>query len=75
VGFRYQTDNALSEAAATFRDRDYATGSLGLEWRMTRDLSLVGQYDARWQEFEDDPANSSGNAFLLSVVYQWRRIE
>jgi hypothetical protein len=75
VGFRYQTDDALSEAAGTFRDRDYATGSLGLEWRMTRDLSLVGQYDARWQEFEDDPANSTGNAFLLSVVYQWRRIE
>jgi hypothetical protein len=75
VGFRYQTDDAISEDAASFRGRDYAIGTLGLEWRFTRDFSLVGQYDARWQEFEDDPSDSTGNAFQLSVVYQWRRIE
>jgi hypothetical protein len=75
VGFRYQTDDAISEDAASFRGRDYAIGTLGVEWRFTRDFSLVGQYDARWQEFEDDPSDSTGNAFQLSVVYQWRRIE
>ena len=75
VGARYQRDTALSEDISPFRDRDYATGALGFEWRMTRDFSLVGQYEAKWQEFEDDPSDASGNAFQLSVVYQWRRTE
>ena len=75
VGARYQRDTALTEDINAFNDRDYATGTLGLEWRMTRDFSLVGQYDARWQEFENDTSDRTGNAFLLSVVYQWRRTE
>ena len=75
VGARYQRDRALADDIPGFRDRDYAIGTLGFEWRMTRDFSLVGQYDARWQEFEDNPSDASGNAFQLSVVYQWRRPE
>ena len=75
VGARYQRDTALTEDINAFNDRDYATGTLGLEWRMTRDFSLVGQYDARWQEFENDTSDRTGNAFQLSVVYQWRRTE
>jgi hypothetical protein len=76
IGGRYHTDDTLSEeVAGTFRDRDYAIASLGFEWRFSRDFSLVGQYEARWQEFEDGPSTSSGNAFQLSVLYQWRRID
>lgn len=75
IGARYQRDTALSEAVSSFRDRDFATGTLGLEWRMSRDFSLLGQYDFRWQEFEGEPTNATGNAFLLSVVYEWRRAE
>ena len=42
VGARYQRDTALTEDIDAFNDRDYATGTLGFEWRMTRDFSLRG---------------------------------
>jgi hypothetical protein len=75
VGARLQRDEALVDSTDPFRDRDYATGSLGMEWRFSRDFSLSAQYDARWQEFDDDPSARTSNAFQLSVVYQMRRPE
>lgn len=68
-GARATRDTALSDEAATFRDRDYATGSVGLEWRMTREFSLVGQYDVTWQEYEASPADATANSIQLSIVY------
>lgn len=73
LGARASRDRALSEDLGTFRDRDYATGTLGFEWRMSREFSLIGQYDIRWQEFEDDPSDATSNAFLLSIAYERRR--
>jgi hypothetical protein len=75
VGARFQRDEALTEAAVPFNDRDYATGSLGMEWRFSRDFSLLAQYDARRQKFQDEPSDRTGNAFQLSVVYELRRTE
>ncbi len=75
LGARANRDTALSDDLGTFRDRDYATGALGLEWRMTREFSLVGQYDVTWQEHETDPSDATSNAFRLSIVYERHRKE
>lgn len=73
LGARASRDTALADEADTFRDRDYATGSLELEWRMTREFSLVGEYDLTWQDREGDVSDATSNAFRLSVVYQRHR--
>lgn len=75
LGARANRDAALSEDLGTFRDRDYATGAVGFEWRMTREFSLVGQYDVTWQEYETNPSAATSNAFRLSIVYERRRKE
>jgi hypothetical protein len=72
---RATRDTALRDDLDTFRDRDYATGTLGFEWRLTREFSLIGEYDFKWQEREDDLSDATSNAFLLSIVYERRRAE
>ncbi len=37
---------------STFRDRNYAVASVGLEWRMKRQWALGGGYDYRWRKFD-----------------------
>lgn len=75
VGARAARDTALADEADTFRDRDYATGSLGLEWRMTREFSLMGRYDLTWQDREGAVSDATSNAFQLSVIYERHRSE
>ena len=59
---------AFDEEAS--RDRTYAAGSLGLDWRVARDWSLYGAYDYRWKETEDAPSDAESNGLTLGVVYQ-----
>jgi hypothetical protein len=63
------------EDVATVRDRDYLTGRLGFEFRVTRPLTLLGGYDYAWQEFEDEPADATANAISLSLIYEPRRTD
>jgi TonB dependent receptor len=54
-----------------FRPRSYATGDVGLQWRLQEVFSLRVAYDYTWQEFDDaltDAAKSSGAT--LSFLYQ-----
>jgi hypothetical protein len=66
---------ALDETATiNVRDRKYATASTGFEWRASRQFSLHGEYEYRWQEFEGSQHDARSNAATLSVVYEPRRL-
>jgi hypothetical protein len=69
-----QTHNLDENALDPVRDRKYATGSTGFEWRASRQISLHGSYEYRWQEFEDAPTDATSNGVLLSVIYEPRRL-
>lgn len=68
-------DSAAVDPAATYRDRRYATGSVGLEWRVRRAWSVRATYDYTWQEFAGDSDDAASNAARLGFVYEPRRTE
>ena len=59
----------------TYPTRKYAIGELGFEWRWLRQWSLIGSYNYRWQEFEDEPANADSNNVLIGIVYEPKRAQ
>jgi hypothetical protein len=69
-----KTRNLGDNSTDSVRDRKYATGSTGFEWRASRQISLTGSYAYRWQEFENTPTDARSNGVFLSVVYQPRRL-
>jgi len=69
-----RTHNLDDNSTDPVRDRKYATGSTGFEWRASRQISLTGSYEYRWQEFENTPTDARSNGVLLSVVYEPRRL-
>ncbi len=56
-------------------NRSYATGSTGLEWRLTRDYSLEASYTYTWQKFQNDPLHAASNSFGVSIVYEPHRFD
>jgi hypothetical protein len=67
-GARVTRDVALD--SETFPDREYITGDVGFDWRLTRTWSVVGTYRYIWQEYSDEPSDASSNAINLGVVYE-----
>lgn len=70
---RVMQDTGATDAD-DFRDRTYAAGSLGFEWRWARQWLLRGSYDYRWREYDQAPTNAESNAFSLGVVWQPGRL-
>jgi hypothetical protein len=75
VALRGIRTEGVDEAVAPIRDREYATGSAGLEWRVSRQISLAGEYEYKWQEFEDEPNDATSNGVTLSIIYEPRRLD
>lgn len=73
AGARFSRDEQVDEG--TYPTREYAIGELGFEWRWLRQWSLVGTYNYRWQEYEDEVSNRDANAFLIGIVYEPRRTD
>jgi hypothetical protein len=73
AGLRGTHDQAIR--STTYPDRDYLTGDLGFDWRITQRWSLVGMYSYIWQEYSDEPSDRSSNAISLGVVYAPGRVE
>lgn len=48
---------------------DYIAATTGLQYQLTRNYRLAGEYDYTWQRFQGEPRAAS-NAFTLSVIYQ-----
>jgi hypothetical protein len=68
AGARASHDEALN--SETYPERDYLTGEVGFDWRLTRAWSVVGAYNYIWQEYSDEPSDSSSNALSLGLVYE-----
>ena len=56
-------------------DREYAAGSLGLEWRVSRQFAIKANYELQWQEYQDEPSDAVSNHVQLSVIYEPYRTE
>jgi len=69
AGARATRDEAVSRNS-TYPDRDYLSGDFGFDWRISRTWSVVGSYDYIWQEYSDEPSDTSSNAISLGIVYE-----
>lgn len=69
AGVRASRDEAINEGS-TYPTREYLTGEVGFEWRMTRRWSFVGAYNYIWQEYSDEDSDRSSNAVSLGIVYE-----
>lgn len=74
LGARGAHDQDIDDAS-TYPSRKFASGDVGLEWRVTRTLALTATYNRLWQEYEDEPADRNANGFLISVVYEPKRTD
>lgn len=61
--------------ATSVPNHSYATGSAGLEWRITENYSLEASYTYAWQKYEDDPLHAASNTVGLSIVYEPHRYD
>ena len=73
AGARFSRDEEIEDG--TYPTREYATGELGFEWRWLRQWSLIGTYNYRWQEYEDEPSDRSASSFLIGIVYEPKRAQ
>ena len=67
--------DGVGTATDQVRERKYYTGHAGFEWRMTRQFSLEGAYEYKWQEYKGDPTSARSNGATVSVVYEPRRLK
>jgi hypothetical protein len=68
AGARATSDATIGDIV--YPERDYLTGEVGFDWRLTRSWSLVGEYQYIWQEYSDDPSDTSSNSIILGIVYE-----
>jgi hypothetical protein len=73
AGARFSRDEEIENG--TYPTREYAIGEVGFEWRWLRTLSLIGTYNYRWQEYEDEPADADATGFLIGIVYEPKRAQ
>jgi hypothetical protein len=69
-----RTTELANDSITAVRNRKYATGSTGFEWRANRQFSIAGVYEYQWQEFQGEPNDARSNGVNLSVVYEPRRL-
>jgi hypothetical protein len=72
VSGRASRDEEL-EGLGTYPTRKYAAAEAGIEFRMTRALSVTATYNYRWQEYADEPSDASGNGFLIGLAWEPKR--
>jgi hypothetical protein len=61
------------EGGGDYPTRKFASGEVGLEWRLQRYLALRTTYNRRWQDYADEPDSRNANGFLISLVYEPKR--
>ena len=74
LGARGAHDEDIDETS-TYPTRKFASGEVGLEWRVQRTLSLTATYNRLWQEYEDEDADRNSNGFMISLVYEPKRTD
>ncbi|HEU5135134.1 MAG TPA: hypothetical protein VFU13_08335 [Steroidobacteraceae bacterium] len=68
-GLRGTHDDGLGDTS-TYRPRSYATGDLGLQWRLQEEFSLRVALDYTWQEFEDAVNDATSSGAMITFLYQ-----
>ena len=74
IGARAYKD-AAADSRAQFTDRNYAVGSLGVQWRFLRAWTLSGEYDYTRQKFDNGLGPAKSNAVFLSIIFEPNRLE
>jgi len=68
-GLRGTHDDGLGDTS-TYRPRQYATGDVGLQWRLQEEFSLRATLDYTWQEFEDAVDDATSSGAMITFLYQ-----
>lgn len=69
---RYIQDSS-TDSEDIFERREYATGSIGLSRRFSRQWSLGGTYTYVWRKYENSLDPAEANRFSLGLTYEPRR--
>jgi hypothetical protein len=72
IGARAYKDQA-ADSRASFRERKYAVGNLGIEWRFLRAWTLSAEYSFTRQKYSTDTDPAKSNAGLISIIYEPHR--
>jgi len=72
AGVRGIRDGAV-DPDSTYQGRDYATGDIGLQWRVLQQLSVIATVDYTWQEFRDEVTDATSLGAMLTLLYEPRR--
>lgn len=75
VALRGLRTEAAESQSTSVPNRNYATGSLGLEWRITRDYALETSYTYAYQKYQHDPLHAASNSVGVSIVYEPHRYD
>jgi hypothetical protein len=66
---RYVRVRSGSSTILAIVGSDYTAASAALQYQITRNYRLSGQYEYTWQRFQQEPSSRS-NAVTLSVIWQ-----
>jgi hypothetical protein len=66
---RYVRVRGASSTILGIVGSDYTAASGALQYQITRNYRIAGEYDFTWQRFQGNPSAHS-NAFILSVIWQ-----
>jgi hypothetical protein len=69
VAARYVRVRGASQTILGIVGSDYTAASGSLQYQVTRNYRLSGEYDFTWQRFQGQPTSRS-NGFILSVIWQ-----
>jgi hypothetical protein len=69
VAARYARVRGASQTILGIVGSDYTAASAALQYQITQNYRLAGEYDYTWQRFEGEPSSKS-NGIMISVIWQ-----
>ena len=66
---RYVRVRGASNTILGIVGSDYTAASAALQYQITRNYRLAGEYDYTWQRFQGEPTSQS-NAVTLAIIWQ-----
>jgi len=66
---RYVRVRGASQTILGIVGSDYSAASAGLQYQLTQNYRLAGEYDYTWQHFQNEPSSNS-NSITVSVIWQ-----
>jgi hypothetical protein len=74
-GALYATQEESVRSTFLYLPRHYETASLGLEWRLLRQLSLGGRVAYSHQKFSGEPFDANGTSAEVSLTWRPNRVD